>query len=80
MSGSNRGGRMDDIRFPVGREKVSFEGEELGSDDDGRGCLDEMPYHSRKLRVVEPEYIARGEGPSSEEVTTVGSVLMFKGV
>jgi len=80
VSGSNPAGRRDDIRFPVGRENVSFEGEELTRDDAGKACRDEIPYHSRKLRVVEPEYITRGEGPSSVEVATVGSVLMFNGV
>ena len=38
-----------------------------------------MPYHSRKLRVVEPEYIATGEGPSSVELSPV-AVLTCKGV
>ena len=37
-----------------------------------------MPYHSRKLRVVEPEDIATGEG-SSVELATV-AVLTCKGV
>lgn len=38
-----------------------------------------MPYHSRKLRVIEEGYLATGEG-SSVELGTVDAVLIFKGV
>jgi len=81
---SKPGGRTNEIRFIDGREKESLEGEELVSDDAWiarRAGLTqirrfwsmsvEMPYHSRKLKVVEPEYTERGEGPSSAEPGTV---------